>query len=130
MSDTNVDAVVIGAGPNGPVAAIVLADAGWDVVVLEANAEPGGAVRTAEGTAPGFRNDLFSAFYPFAPARGVIEDLHLEGHGLGGGHAPAVIAHPMHDAPAAVLSRDMDITTASLDAFCAGDGDAWRALYE
>lgn len=58
------DAVVIGAGPNGLVAGNVLADAGWEVVVLEANEVPGGAVRTEEVTAPGFRNDLFSAFYP------------------------------------------------------------------
>jgi phytoene dehydrogenase-like protein len=129
MSDTNVDAVVIGAGPNGLVAANLLADAGWDVVVLEANAEPGGAVRTAEVTAPGFRNDLFSAFYPFAAASRVLHDLHLERHGLRWVHAPAVVAHPMRDRPAAILSRDLAVTTASLDAFATGDGDAWRELY-
>jgi phytoene dehydrogenase-like protein len=50
------DAVVIGAGPNGLVAVNVLADAGWSVVVLEAQPEPGGAVRTAELTLPGFRH--------------------------------------------------------------------------
>ena len=130
MSDIVTDAVVIGAGPNGLVAANLLADAGWDVVVLEANDEPGGAVRTAEITAPGFRNDLFSAFYPFAAASRVLRDLHLERHGLRWVHAPAVVAHPMRDAPAAVLSRDLDVTAASLDAFSAGDGDAWRALYK
>ena len=58
------DAVVIGAGPNGLVAAIDLADRGWDVVVLEAAAQPGGAVRSAESVEPGFTTDLFSAFYP------------------------------------------------------------------
>lgn len=123
------DAVVIGAGPNGLVAANLLADAGWDVVVLEANAEPGGAVRTAEITAPGFRNDLFSAFYPFAAASRVLRDLHLENHGLRWVHAPAVVAHPVRDAPAAILSRDLGVTAASLEAFSAGDGDAWRELY-
>src|SRR2546427_1144287 len=124
------DAVVIGAGPNGLVAANLLADAGWEVLVLEANAEPGGAVRTTEVTAPGFRNDLFSAFYPFAAASRVFRALQLERQGLRWVHAPAVVAHPMRDAPAAILSRDIDLTAASLDAFSAGDGDAWRALYE
>jgi len=58
------DAVVIGSGPNGLVAANALADAGWDVVVLESADHPGGAVRSAEVTAPGFVTDMFSAFYP------------------------------------------------------------------
>ena len=85
------DAVVIGAGPNGLVAANVLADAGWNVVVLEANDEPGGAVRTAEVTAPGFRNDLFSAFYPLAVMSPAMRGLDLERHGLRWVHAPKVL---------------------------------------
>ena len=62
------DAIVIGAGPNGLVAANLLADAGWDVIVLEAASEPGGAVKSAELIEPGFVNDVFSAFYPLAAA--------------------------------------------------------------
>ena len=61
----DVDAVVIGAGHNGLVAAALLADAGWDVLVLEAQPEPGGAVRSAE-LVPGYVSDLFSAFYPMS----------------------------------------------------------------
>ena len=74
------DAVVIGSGPNGLVAANLLVDAGWDVVVLEAQPEPGGAVRSGEVTAPGFVSDLFSAFYPLGAASPVIAALGLEEH--------------------------------------------------
>ncbi|HEX9993371.1 MAG TPA: NAD(P)/FAD-dependent oxidoreductase [Acidimicrobiales bacterium] len=124
------DAVVIGAGHNGLAAANYLADAGWDVQVFEAASVPGGAVRTAEVTAPGFRNDLFSAFYPLAAASPALRALHLEDHGLRWRRAPAVLAHPTLDGPTAVLSTDVDETAASLDEFAPGDGDAWRELYD
>src|ERR687883_146125 len=76
------DAVVIGAGPNGLVAANLLADAGLSVTVFEAHEQPGGAVRSGPVTVPGFEHDLFSAFYPFAVASPVMRDLGLEAHGL------------------------------------------------
>ena len=123
------DVVVIGAGPNGLVAANVLADHGVSVTVLEAQPEPGGAVRSAEATVPGFVHDLFSAFYPFAVASPVMRSLRLEEHGLRWRRSPLVVAHPTEDGPAAVLSTDLDETAASLDDFATGDGDAWRALY-
>jgi phytoene dehydrogenase-like protein len=122
------DAVVIGAGPNGLVAANVLADAGWSVVVVEAAAEPGGAVKTAEVTAPGFRNDLFSAFYPLAAASPALGSLELERWGLRWAHAPVVLAHPTDDGRAAVLHRDPAETAAGLDALAPGDGEAWLEL--
>ena len=124
-----VDAIVIGAGPNGLVAANVLADAGWSVVVLEAEPEPGGAVRTAEITAPGFRNDLFSAFYPFSVASPVLRELELERHGLRWTHAQHVLAHPRARGPAAVLDRDLEVTVAGLDRATPGDGEAYRRMY-
>lgn len=123
------DAVVIGAGPNGLVAANALADAGWDVVVLEANAAVGGAVRTAEVTAPGFRTDLFSAFYPLAAASPVIRGLDLAGHGLVWTRAADPLAHPLDDGSAAVLHADVDDTAAALDEAAPGDGAAWQELY-
>ena len=123
------DAVVIGAGPNGLVAANALVDAGWDVVVLEAEDTVGGAVRSAEVTSPGFVDDLFSAFYPLAAASPIIRDLDLEGHGLTWVHAPDVLAHALDDSRAAVLSRNPDRTAASVDEFAAGDGDAWLTMF-
>src|SRR3954452_8792704 len=101
------DAVVIGAGPNGLVAANLLVDAGWSVAVFEAQPVPGGAVRSAEVTAPGFTNDLFSAFYPLTASSPVMQRLQLEQWGLQWLHAPAVLAHPTPGRPTAVLSRDL-----------------------
>src|SRR3954447_24066860 len=123
------DAIVIGAGPNGLVAANLLADRGWDVLVLEAAPEPGGAVRSAELTEPGFVHDVFSAFYPFAVASPAIGGLDLEAHGLHWCRGRYVVAHPAGDGTCAVLSTDLEETMASLDAFAPGDGEAWRRLY-
>lgn len=127
-SDT-VDAVVVGAGPNGLLAAIALAQAGWDVLVLEAQDEPGGAVKSAEVLAPGYVTDLFSAFYPLSAASPIIGGLHLEEHGLRWRHAPHVLAHVLPDDRCAVLSRDVDETAASVESFAAGDGAAWREMF-
>lgn len=123
------DAIVVGAGPNGLTAANVLADAGWSVLVLEANDEVGGAVRTAELTAPGFRNDMFSAFYPLAAASPVLARLGLDEHGLRWTHAPAVLAHPRRDRPAAVLHRDPAATAEMAEADAAGDGERYLAVH-
>ena len=122
------DAVVIGAGPNGLAAANRLADAGWSVAIVEAADEPGGAVKTADVTAPGFHNDLYSAFYPLAAVSPVIQDLQLDRYGLQWTHAPLVVAHPTGDGRAVVLSRDIGVTAASLDGYRAGDGDAWLRM--
>ena len=75
------DAVVVGAGHNGLVAANLLADAGWEVLVLEATDQPGGSVRTAELTAPGFRSDVFSAFFALGAASPILGRLELAGRG-------------------------------------------------
>jgi phytoene dehydrogenase-like protein len=128
MVARSVDAVVVGAGPNGLVAANALVDAGWDVVLVEAADEVGGAVRTAEVTAPGYRTDLFSAFYPLAAASPVIRDLELDRHGLVWRRAPAVLAHALDDGRAAVLEEDPDATADALDRVAPGDGDAWLDL--
>ncbi|MEV6663765.1 phytoene desaturase family protein [Streptomyces nigra] len=124
------DAVVIGAGPNGLVAANVLADAGWQVEVLEEQPEPGGAVRHDRGVDPDFVSDVFSSFYPLAAASPILAGLRLEEHGLRWSHAPSVVAHPLTDGRCALLDRDVEVTAASLEAFAPGDGDAWRRLHD
>ena len=124
------DAVVIGSGPNGLVAANLLADEGWDVLVVEEQDEPGGAVRTAELVEPSFRNDVFSAFYPLAAISPFLRRLELERHGLVWRAADVAVAHPTRDGSCAFISRDLEETVANVDSFAAGDGDAYRELYD
>ncbi|MBX5470716.1 MAG: NAD(P)/FAD-dependent oxidoreductase [Thermoleophilaceae bacterium] len=125
-----VDALVIGAGPNGLVAANLLADRGWEVTVLEAAPEPGGAVKSAELVEPGFVNDVCSSFYPLAAASPHMRGLELERYGLRWRRSPGVVAHPLRDGRCPLLSLDVDETAASLDGFAPGDGNAWRGLYD
>jgi phytoene dehydrogenase-like protein len=103
------DAVVVGAGHNGLVAANVLADAGWSVVVHEADEEPGGSVRSAELIEPGFVHDTCSAFFPLAAASPVFRALGLD---IPWRHAPLVLAHPAEDGSCAVLERGREERTA------------------
>jgi phytoene dehydrogenase-like protein len=127
----DVDAVVIGAGHNGLVAAAMLADAGWDVLVLEAQPDPGGAVRSAE-LFPRYVSDLYSAFYPMSVASPAIRAMHLEEHGLQWVHAPAVVGHARSalDEDAPVIYRDPARTAAELARGQIGDGDNWWRLVE
>jgi phytoene dehydrogenase-like protein len=122
---TTYDAIVIGAGPNGLVAANHLADAGWSVLVLEGQPEIGGAVRSADDVHPGFVHDTFSAFYPLAHASPTLRSFHLEDHGLTWRHAPAVLGHPLPDGRWALLDRDRELTASMFEGQQPGDGEAW-----
>ena len=88
------DAVIIGAGPNGLVAGNVLADAGWHVLVLEAQARIGGAVASDSDVHDGYTHDTFSSFYPLAAASPVFKAMNLDRFGLTWSHAPAVVGSP------------------------------------
>lgn len=128
MSTT--DAVIIGSGPNGLVAANRLADAGWDVVVLEAQDSIGGAVRHDTDVHEGFVHDTFSSFYPLAAGSPTIRGLGLDRFGLEWVHAPAVAATPFRDGRWALLHRTPEQTAAALDELTPGDGQAWLDLCE
>nr|WP_223111061.1 NAD(P)/FAD-dependent oxidoreductase [Aeromicrobium senzhongii] len=125
---TTFDAIVIGAGPNGLVAANHLVDAGWSVLVLEEQPTVGGAVRSDTDVHPDFVHDTFSTFYPLAAASRTIQDLRLEEYGLVWRHAPAVLGHPFADGQWALQHRDREITAALMHRQHAGDGEAWLEL--
>ena len=123
-------AIVVGSGPNGLVAAITLARAGWDVTVFEAAAQPGGGTRTEELTVPGMLHDVCSAIHPLAvgsPAfREIAEsDLPLRDHGLEWIQSPVPLAHPLDGGRVAVLHRSVDETADGLGR----DAKAYRRLF-
>src|SRR5215469_10623564 len=114
-------ACVIGSGPNGLAAAIVLAQSGLHVHMFEAEAIPGGAARTMALTLPGFLHDFGSAVHPLAVGSPFFSSLPLHDHGLEWIHSPAPLAHPLDDGTAAVLERSLEDMQRSL----AEDGRAW-----
>jgi phytoene dehydrogenase-like protein len=117
-------ACVVGAGPNGLAAAIVLAQAGFDVSVFEAEPTPGGAVRTLPLTLPGFLHDFGSAVHPWVVGSPFFSTLPLNEYGLEWIHSPAPLAHPLDDGTAVMLERDLSDAEATLGV----DGKAWRRL--
>jgi phytoene dehydrogenase-like protein len=124
VTASTVDAVVVGAGPNGLAAAITLARAGRTVTVLERAAEVGGGARSAELTLPGFVHDVCSAVHPFGRTSPFFAGARLERHGLRWVEPPAAFAHPLDDGSAVVVTRDVDDTAHQLGR----DGDAYRRL--
>jgi phytoene dehydrogenase-like protein len=120
------DAVVVGAGPNGLAAAIVLARAGLRVLVREAADVPGGSARTEALTLPGFAHDVCSAVHPLGIGSPLFRRLPLAAHGLEWIQPPAAVAHPFDDGTAVVLER----STAAMDRQLGPDAAAWRSLMD
>src|SRR3982074_426122 len=123
---TDYDAIVVGSGPNGLAAAIVLAREGLSVLVREAQATIGGGARSAELTLPGFLHDTCSAVHPMAVSSPLFRSLPLASHGLQWIHPGVPVAHPFDDAPPAVLDRSFEASARTLDP----DGEAYRRLLE
>jgi phytoene dehydrogenase-like protein len=118
------DAVVVGAGPNGLAAAVVLARAGLAVLVLEAQETIGGGARTRELTLPGFHHDVCSAIHPMALVSPFFQSLPLDRYGLEWRYSDIAIAHPLDDGTAGTLEQSVDETARKLGA----DGDSYRRL--
>jgi phytoene dehydrogenase-like protein len=118
------DAVVVGSGPNGLAAAILLAQAGLRTEVREAAPAAGGGLRSDALTLPGFIHDVCAAVLPFAVASPCFRTLPLHDFGLDWVQPPAALAHPLDDGTAAMLERSLDATAAGLGL----GGGSWRGL--
>ncbi|ACM19240.1 protein of unknown function XP55 [Geotalea daltonii FRC-32] len=106
---------VVGSGPNGLAAAIVMAQAGLPVTIGEAAQSVGGGTRSAELTLPGFVHDVCAAIHPLAAFSPFFNSLPLADHGLKWIYPPAALAHPLDDGTVAVLEREIFQTVDSLD---------------
>src|SRR5262245_13019899 len=120
------DAVVVGAGPNGLSAAVTLAHAGRSVLIVEAVDRIGGGTRTDELTLPGFRHDVCSAIHPLGVASPFFRSLDLERFGVEWVQPPPPLAHPLASGVGAVLERSVAATAARLG----GDGPAYADLVQ
>ncbi len=116
MKNYKYDAIVIGSGPNGLAAAICLAERGISVLVLEADAKPGGGMRSAELTLPGFVHDVCSSIHPLALSSPFFQGLPLAEYGLEFIKPDASLAHPLDDGTAVLLKSSIEETGASMGA--------------
>jgi len=108
------DALIVGSGPNGLAAAIVLARAGLRVEVFEGATTPGGGCRTEELTLPGFRHDVCSTVQSMAPLSPFFLDLDLERLGVELCRPEVCFAHPLDQDRAGAVFASVGDTAAAL----------------
>jgi phytoene dehydrogenase-like protein len=120
------DAVVVGSGPNGLAAAILLQQNGLSVLLIEGKDTIGGGMRSAELTLPGFIHDICSAIHPLAVASPFFETLPLASYGLEYIYPEIAAAHPFDNGNAAVLKQSVDETAALFGA----DQQAYKDLLQ
>lgn len=119
------NAVVVGSGPNGLTAALILAQRGIDVHVLESGATLGGGARSSQNTIPGLIHDDCSAFHPTGAGSPVLQSMGLDKFGLEWCWPEIDLAHPLDHGRAGVLWRDVDRTARHLGP----DGASWHRLF-
>lgn len=122
------DAIVVGAGINGMVAAAELAGAGWQVALVDQRDRSGGFIASDELTLPGFVHDTFSSWHPLfvgGPGYATLgEDLHR--HGLQYANTDGAVTAGVSDRGVAIADRDPQATAARLEH--AEDRDAYTAM--
>jgi phytoene dehydrogenase-like protein len=124
------EAVVIGSGPNGLAAALVLARAGIEVEVHEAAPVAGGGTRSGELTLPGFIHDLGSAVHPMALTSPFFSSLPLERYDLKWIWSPAALAHPLPDGSAIAIDRSLSRTSEQFSEDAKAYRDMFRPLVD
>src|ERR1700758_3583010 len=119
------DAVVVGSGPNGLAAAILMQQKGLSVLVIEGKDTVGGGMRSAELTLPGFVHDICSAIHPLTAASPFFKTLPLAEFGLDGTAPPAELVHPLDGGEALAIRRSIDDSAVQFGK----DAQAYRSTF-
>src|SRR5579859_7879245 len=120
------DAVVVGSGPNGLAAAILMQQKGLSVLLIEGRDTIGGGMRSAELTLPGFLHDICSAIHPLGAVSPYFQTLPLAEHGLKYIYPEIAAAHPFDNGKTTLLKKSIEETAAQFGA----DADTYKDMLE